>query len=290
MKKLTGKKLPTFKVKGGLGKHIVFSSLLDTIKEKYGKINIISPYPEVFEGNSNIQHNIFLDEYENNRKYFGKVISKIYSYDPYDHEFAFDDKHILDSWIKAYDLNKDLVGEPIVKIPNSIIQEVKEYIDNKTSGKLILVQFSGGQPPVGFNDKSVYKQTDLTIQRNYPYQMSQILVNKLKEKYPEHTIINVSLPNEYSLMNTQRIPMNFRAHFYTTKVADVIICIDSMLQHIAATSNTPTIVLWNSKSFTPKHKFGWDKHINIQEPDMIIDYDVVVDQVDKIMSKTKKYK
>ena len=275
-------KLPTFRVKGGLGKHIVFSSLLDAIREKYGAFNIISPYPEVFEGNSDIINNIFLDNYENNKKSFSNIISKIYAYDPYDHEFAFDDSHILDSWIEAYDLNKSLVGEPIVKIPNSVISETKNFIHNSTSGKLILVQFSGGQSPIGFNNKRTYEQTDLTTQRNYPWQMAQILVNKLRTKFPEHSIINVSLPNEYQLKGTIRVPMNFRSHFYTTKAADLIICIDSMLQHIAATSDTPTIVLWNSKSFTPKHKFGWSKHINIQEPDMVIDYDYIMNKVEDI--------
>lgn len=282
MKKLEGTKVPTFKVKGGLGKHIVFSSLLKAINKKYGIINIISPYPEVFTGNSGIQYNIFLDDYENNNKYYGQVISKIYSYDPYDHEFTFDDKHILDSWIEAFGLNPKLVNTPIVKVPKDIIQSTDEFIEKETTGKLILVQFSGGQTPLGYDDTKVYQRTDMTVKRNYPFQMAQILVNKLKKEYPEHTIINVSLPNEYNLVGTKRIPMNFRAHFETVKKADVVICIDSMLQHISATSDTPTIVLWNSKSFTPSHKFGWKKHINIQEPDMIIDYDDVLDEVKKL--------
>ena len=285
MKKLEGTKVPTFKVKGGLGKHIVFSALLKAIGKKYGMINIISPYPEVFAGNKGIQYNIFLDDYEDNKKFYGQVISKIHSYDPYDHEFAFDDKHILDSWIEAYGLNKKLVDRPIIKVPEDIIQSIDEFIEKETTGKLILVQFSGGQTPLGFNDEKTYKFTDMVTKRNYPYQMSQILVNKLNKKFPEHTIINVSLPNEYNLIGTKRVPMNFRAHFETVKKADVIICIDSMLQHIAATTDTPTIVLWNSKAFTPKHKFGWSEHINIQEPDMIIDYDDVLEKVENIIEK-----
>jgi len=279
MSEIEGKKIPTFKVKGGLGKHIVFSSLLNAIVKKYGMINIISPYPEVFTGSKNIQYNIFLDDYEGNKKEYGKIISKIYSYDPYDHEFAFDDKHILDSWIEAFELDKSLVSTPIVNIPKDVENTTKEFIKNETTGKLILVQFSGGQSPLNYSDKSVYKRTDMTIQRNYPFQMAQILVNKIKKEFPEHTIINVSLPNEYQLEGTIRIPMNFRSHFISTRIADAVICIDSMLQHISATTDTPTIVLWNSKSFTPKHKFGWKKNIDIQEPDMIIDYDVVLEKL-----------
>jgi len=279
------KKLHTFKVKGGLGKHIVFSSLLNAIHKKFGKINIINSYPEVFSGNKNIQSNIYLGEYERNPKKFSNLISKIHSYDPYDNEFAFDDKHILDSWIEEFKLKKSLVKTPIVYIPNDVIEKTNEFIEKETSGKIILVQFSGGQSPIDFNDKKVYNRTDMNTKRNYPFQMSNILVKKLQKLYPEYTFINVNLPNEFNIENTKRIPLNFRAFFEVVKKADLIICIDSMLQHIAATSNTPTIVLWNSKSFTPKNKYGWEQHTNIQEPDMCIDYDVIIEKANDILKK-----
>jgi len=279
------KKLPTFRVSGGLGKHIMFSTLLPAITKKYGKINIISPYTEVFINNKNIEHSIFIDDFENNKSVYKEGISKIYAYEPYSCEFSFDDKHILESWIEAYDLDRKYISTPKVYVPEEIKADAKEIISklkNDFKDGYIIVQFSGGQSPVGFDpEKSQYNINNMVIERNYPQQMAQILINKIKDKYPNMGIINCSLPNEYNFDNVIRIERGFLHYFEFVQKAKTVICIDSMLQHISSTTDTKTIVLWNNKAWNPSHKYGWnlDNFTNIEGPNMCIDYDEVLELI-----------
>jgi len=276
-------KLPTFKVTGGLGKHIVFSSLIPHIVKKYGRINVLSAYPEVFQNNGDIQLSLGLIEYESFTKECSKVIEKIFYQEPYGTEFDFNNQHILEWWAERYCLSVDMTDiSPKVFLDQNLIQQSMNILRD-IGDKFILVQFSGGQSPIDFDGSNEYATNRMTNERNYPYQMAQILVNKIRFQFPEYKIINVSLPNEYNLLGTERIPVNFRVYFELVKHASVIISIDSMLQHISATSGkNNTIVLWNSLSYTPKHKFGWKQHINLQERDLCIDYNEVIETIKKL--------
>lgn len=278
-------KLPTFKVTGGLGKHIVFSALLPALYKKYGEFHVLSAYPEVFFDAPEVQLSLGFSDFEQAKEECSKVIEKVYYKEPYGTEFDFNSQHILDWWIEAYQLDDGLVDNPKLTCNEELQNQAKDV--KEVSDKYIFVQFSGGQSPSEFSDQSIYQQTDMVTQRNYPYQMAQILVNKLKFQYPEYTIYNVSLPNEYNLYNTERLPIGFKVYKELVDDALVVICIDSMLQHIAATSDKHnTIVLWNQLAYTPKDKYGWVQHYNLQEPNMCIDYNVILDKVRGIYEKT----
>jgi len=268
-------KLTTIRLNGGLGKHIVFTALLSKLCEKFGKLNIISPYPEVFIPLEMVEASIFIDDYENNMQEFAPIIKEIIAHDPYSTEFAFDDKHILTKWAEMFDIVYD--GElPLTSMP---IEGLPEPVT--LPNKFIVVQFSGGQSPVGFQDTQVYQSTPMIAERNYPFAMAQILVNKLHVAFPEHEIINCSLPNEYQLEGTIHLPVPFYYYYEIVKYADQVICIDSMLQHIAATTSTPTTVLWNSAAWNPSHKYGWvkDSFTNLEQPHMTIDYNDIVNSI-----------
>ena len=279
-------KLPTFRVKGGLGKHIVFSALLPAIKAKYGRINIINAYPEVFLNNPDIQFIAGIEEYEQNKPHFARGISTIHAYEPYDTEFTFNDQHILGNWVQAYGLDPELVDRPVVHL-NDNQKELASNIRKEIGDKYIIVQFSGGQSPLNFNEQQQYQMNEMTINRNYPYQMAQLLVNRIKFDFPEYRIINCSLPNEYNLMGAERIPTPFTTYFELVKDASMVICIDSMLQHVAATVDVPTIVLWNKMAWTPVHKYGWNvpNRVNIQEPYLLIEQQEIARLVREKLSK-----
>jgi len=266
----------TYRIEGGLGKHIVFTCFLKGIFEKHGKFNVISSYKEVFENNPYVE-NSWLDIEKDKSK-----ISEIIFTEPYKTEFEFNEKHIIESWAQLLDIDKSLITDPMVVLTEEEIQKAKEF---QPDGEFFIVQFSGGQSPAGWKETQEYKQTKMVNERNYPFQMAQILVNKLRKKYPKATIINCSLPNEYNLKGTIHIPVNFKSYFEFTKHAKGIICIDSMLQHISASNDTPTIVLWNRLSWTPSHKYGWKKHVNLEEDFIAIDYDDVLYEMNRLVKK-----
>ena len=270
------KKLKTFRVEGGLGKHIVFTSLLKPLYEKYGKINMISPYNDVFDNNKYVEHSWGSEEFDMNSKELKKYVSDIEFYEPYKTGFAFRNEHIKDMWGDAFGVKAE--NKPSFEANKETKEQVKEIL-KAIGDKYFVVQFSGGQPPIGFDQQNIYQHNPMQLARNYPYQMSHILVQKLKAKYPDYKVIDFTLPNEPTIDGTERFALPYLGYKEICKNAKDIVCIDSALAHIAAATEKSAIVLWNDKAEATPTKYGWYMHENITSKDMIIDYDYIVNKI-----------
>lgn len=242
-------------VEGGLGKHIMFTALTKGLKDKYDEVNVVSPYPDIMaackyidksfqSGMADLTELVYSDDCD------------IFSSNPYNHQDFIKKKlHILEAWAEQLNIltikdrpviNTDLIDKNIKIETDKIISDLGD--------KYIVVQFCGGQSPIG-NGVGEYKEV---LKRNY-YD-AQELVNLIKEKYPEHKILNYSLPNEYGLNHSVKLQAPYIFYFNILKSADKIVCIDSSLQHMAAAVNKEAIVLWGETR--PEH-FGWKIHKNI---------------------------
>jgi hypothetical protein len=98
-----------------------------------------------------------------------------------------------------------------------------------------MIQFSGGQPQMGFNVNNQY--TNINPNRNYQPFLAQQVVNMLKEEYKDTTIINCVLPNEphYKIL-LDVIYIGHRLH-EMLKDAEGFVAIDSCLQHFSPSAN-----------------------------------------------------
>jgi ADP-heptose:LPS heptosyltransferase len=260
---------------GGVGKHVAFTSLLPLIKEKYQNIYITTPYADLYFGNPYITKiNPQLD-----KNFYKNIIlkdsTKIVMTDPYDvQSFIKKEKHLLEVWgemcgieVKnGMDLKPEIFMNENEKFSvDKIVNEIK----NSTNSKYILIQLNGGQSPHDFdkNGNQEFSFFNENSKRHYPFDYYVQLIKKLKDRFPEHTILRYGLmnelvPNEVSKMvATMQPAVHYKNYYWLAQYADYIICIDSSLQHMTA-GIKPSVVIWGDTK--PEH-FGYSIHRNLIE-------------------------
>ena len=260
---------------GGVGKHISFTSLIPLIKQKYDRIYITTPYPDLFFGNPYITKiNPIMD-----RSFYKDVVLKdstrIVMTDPYDEQsFIKKEKHLLDVWgelcglkiDKPMNLKTEIYMDESEKFTvDKVVNEIRE----STKDKFILIQLNGGQSPHNFeqNGTNEFSFFNEGSKRHYPFDYYIELIKKLKQHFPEHTIIRYGLMNEPipyeigKMVATMQPAVHYKNYYWLSKHADHIICIDSSLQHMTA-GVKKSVVIWGDTK--PQH-FGYSLHHNLFE-------------------------
>lgn len=262
-------------ISGGVGKNISFTSLLPILKKKYDNIHIATPYPDLFSGNpyiTNINQQITKDIYRN---IFLKDSTKIVMMDPYDHQdFIKKKRHILEVWAEmceikienGMDLKTEIYMHENEKFTvDKIVNEIRET----TKDRFIMIQLNGGQSPIHFEQKGneEFSFFNESSKRYYPFDYYVELIKKIKDLYPDYTILRYGLSNEPipyeigKIIATIKPAVHYKNYYWLAKYAKHIICIDSSLQHLTA-GVKKSIVIWGDTR--PEH-FGYNQHINLVE-------------------------
>lgn len=269
-------KLKTFRIESGLGKHVMFTSLIKPLFDKHGKINIISSYDDIFRFNEFVENSWGADYFEHEKSSLKEMVDEIIFYEPYKSGFNISSLHIKDMYGKNFGVSADNL--PHLPIDRDLKEQADGVLDT-IGDKFFIVQFSGGQPAVGFSQERIYQNNPLQQIRNYPTQMASIFVQKLLNKYPGYRVIDFTLPNEPVVFGTTRVTLPYMCYTELCKKAKDIICIDSSLAHIAASVGKSAIVLWNKQAEATPNNFGWAIHENIVEENLTIDYDYLIEKV-----------
>ena len=262
-------------INGGVGKNISFTSLLPLLKNKYENIYISSIYGDIFKGNPYVKEiNPKVD-----KTFYKNIIlsdnTKIVLGDPYDYEPFLKKKiHILEAWGNLCDI--EINDGMSLKIELYITENEKFTVDKvinelrkRTKDKFILIQLNGGQSPHNFdmNNEKEFTFFNEELRRFYPFDYYIELVKKLKESYPEYTIVRYGLMNEpipYEITNmvlTIQPAILYKNYYWISQYAKHVICIDSSLHHMTAGIKPSTVIWGNTK---PEH-FGYSIHKNLQE-------------------------
>jgi hypothetical protein len=117
------------------------------------------------------------------------------------------------------------------------------------NGPILLAQTSGGAE----NQPHPYSWA-----RDLPPNTAQNIINSVKDKFDK--ILHIRRDNQPALENTQQVSDNLRNLFCYVALADKILGIDSLIQHVAAALNKPATVCWITND--PK-VFGYQLHSNI---------------------------
>jgi len=249
--------MKTYAIDGGIGKQIMFTAMINELANntKEGKINIVSPYSDIFIGHPKVKY-VWDNKLTGSPEMIENTSDFIF-YEPYRSNFALDKEgHLFDFWCKGLNIDRNKIDKkPIL---NYMTDDIMNEIEKITSdiGDFIVVQFTGGQSPLDYSENSEYIQGDMHFQRNYPIAFAHKLVSKIKEKYPDLTIIDYSLPNEHpDIAGTVRIKLPYIGYPELLKRAKTYIGIDSSLLHLGAASGTNGIGLFGG---IPHWQFGWD--------------------------------
>jgi len=248
----------TYVVEGGIGKCVAFSAIIDALVERDGdQIQIHTPYHEVFGNNPNVKmvfdaSTIPLED--------PRILESdgIYYCEPYKSNFIKGTQHLIESYC-------DLLGIQYQDTmrPKMYTEYAKEFADKtldeaKIKEQYLIVQFSGGQPSVGFNPQNLYQNPN--DGRNYPHWMAQQVIDNLKKQNPDREIIHFGLPNEPQYQGAIVLEASFPVWHEILKGAEGFIGIDSSLQHMAASSKTKGVVIWGSTRF---NQFGYPENSNV---------------------------
>lgn len=245
------------KIDGGIGKNIAFTGLIQTVYEDMGEFAIETAYPDVFVGLPHISMIYNSAEPKDPRKFYSHF-DRVFASDPYVGTFFNGETHLLSAWSEQI-LNKPIHGSNTLlpKLVNDITKEEQDRIKKIIGDKpYFVIQISGGQSPYEFNDsnsKPEYTINHMRAGRN----MGKMddLYNQLKEIFPDHTMVQIALPNEPQLKDAVQIPAHYRTWFNIFEKSDFFIGIDSMMAHAMAAYKKPGIVFWDMNS--PK-QFGWE--------------------------------
>lgn len=247
----------TYVVEGGLGKIVAFTAVVDALAERDGEpIQVYTPYYECFSGNPNVR--LVLDQ--NTLPITDPRIQaseRIYYCEPYKSTFTKGKQHLIESFCELLAVKYSPTMLPKLHT-NHLAAEAKRVLDSAgVFGKYALVQFTGGQTPIGFSQDRQYTSTNPG--RNYPYFLAQEVVNGIKSKRPDLTILNFSLPNEPSYDGTVRLNAPAMVWHEILKGSVGYVSVDSCLNHFSASAEVSGVVLWGN---TRWNQFGYEHNWN----------------------------
>ena len=247
--------LNTYVVEGGVGKCTAFTALIPKLKEK-SEIQIYTPYIGCFASNPDVK--LVLEQTLPLQDARIMASDNIFYSEPYKSNFQFGKQHIIESYCELHGVEYDKSMTPKLYTDNYKVAVTKWLADNEIS-KYIMIQFSGGQPQVGFNPNNQY--TNNNPNRNYQPYLAQQVVNMLREEYKDTTIINCVLPNEPHYQGTIRCDLHWTHIHEMMKDATGFVAIDSCLNHFSPSTNKPGVVVWGSTRWT---QFGYEQNTNLQ--------------------------
>lgn len=259
-------------VEGGLGKNVMLTAILRELREAkgYDEMYVISPYHDVFKsceavtdafqpGLGTLYQELVLDP-------DCDVLWK----EPYSNQrFIKKECHLFDAWAEEFGFelsnSPDTYAPELSRIEQEfpMLSKIAEGHKAKWDNNFCIVQFTGGQSPLSpqkdqQGNPIPYTSAEEVIKRNYP-KGSQV-VQLLKEKWPDATIVHYALPNEPALDGTERIEVPYLTYHLLARDAKEIVCIDSSLQHLATGVNPNVTVVWGETR--PEH-FGYACNRNI---------------------------
>ena len=293
------KKTNLYVAHGGIGKCVLFSSLIDTFsKRDNDKISIACGFPEVFKFHPKInsapqwtggdlRHDI--------AEYFDDIIFR----EPYVSQYAKRDRHIVKEWARLFGFELETNGmdmQPDFVVIPQWTGEADNIYNKFIKEKFIMFQFTGGQPADNhYANKKQYTQNAMTQGRNLQNYYDVMLA--LGEEYKNYKFFLYALPNEpiqippelqKRCLTAQTNAMVFAA---LVNKAETFVAIDSSLHHFAAARQyrKKGVVVWGTTT-TPT-MIGHSLHTNMQSlspTEIKVEPKDVIDNVHKVLTTNKK--
>jgi len=250
--------LNTYVVEGGIGKCAAFTALIPKLAQKAGQgIQIYTPYIDCFAFNPEVAM-----AYEQSLPITDPRImasDNIYFCEPYKSNFALGKQHLIESYCNLFGVDYDPAMTPKLYTTHLRDRATDWLEKNGVTGKYMMVQFSGGQTPIGWSPNNQYASHSPA--RNYPHYLAQRVISQLKAEFPNVAIIDCTLPNEPSYAGAIKFSENWAVIHEMLKRAEGFISIDSCMNHFSASAKKTGCVIWGSTRWT---QFGYRHNTNLQ--------------------------
>lgn len=249
------KKQIIFNIVGGLGKNIMATAVVASIKKRYPDRSIIvtTPWKIAWLNNPDILEAISLEEtpffY---RDYVAGTDSKIFRLDPYsDTDFFRKTKSLIEIWC-------DLCGVPykgdVPKLyftsEEEEIVKKKLFADPSDKRPLFFIQPSGGASDQPY---------PISWARDLPLHTAESVVKEMNAR--GYRTIHLRRETQLPVTGAEWINFTLREAMCAIQFSDKRLFVDSFAAHAAAALKLPSVVTWVVNS--PK-VFGYDLHANIE--------------------------
>lgn len=239
-----------FQIKGGLGKSIAATSLVDDIKKYYPdrSLIIVASYPEVFMNNPCVdrvyrlgQTTYFWEDYIEGKD------TIVFAQEPYDQTGHILKKdHLIQTWCSL--LSIPYTGQTPKVYVNYTQRKTADMW--KRAKPVLVLQTCGG---------ALESSQSYTWSRDMPPEVADRIVKVYSNDYH---ILHITRPSGYVIQGVERI--DYQLH--PVEMFGMLVCsskrflIDSCLQHAAAAFNLPSTVYWIA---TSPLVYGYDIHLNV---------------------------
>ena len=250
-----------FDIKGGLGKHILATAVLKAIKKhhKGSQIIVVTPYPDVFINNPNVNRVIPNGTSPNLYKEFidGKK-AKVFVTDPYtSSDYITESNHLIQIWCDLCDVPYN--GE----MPELFLSSAeKKYFEPfyKLEKPIMVIHPNGG---------AVGQPLKYSWSRDIPPSLVNEVINHFKNEF---SIVHVKRDDQLIYENTIGALDGFRSIAILLSLSKKRLLIDSSVMHMASALKLPSVVTWVGTN--PK-VFGYEMHTNIiaNTPDLKLNID-----------------
>jgi len=237
-------------ITGGLGKHLLATSLIKWINEKFpeSKITVISAFPEIFEYNPRIHRNLHLSQpylFEDYIK--GNDFRKGEPYALYEYYRDEDKKHIMELYPKAYGFN-ELNENPESEIYLTKGEELDGEVFRRQNGNYITFQAFGGL----INGMTPSRMKIDSDQRDMDFELACKIVAIFFKAGIK--VVQARSQSERPIPGTIQINVPFRNFIPISKYSLGHVGIDSSMMHVAATLKKPQLIFWGG---THKDNLGY---------------------------------
>jgi len=242
-----------FHIEGGIGKNILATAVISSLKSTDPERNIIvvTAWPQVWFNNPNVYQIYPIGQSANFYKNFIKdKDTKIFRIDPYyTEDYILNKKHLIDIWCDLVGAKNNGVGPKLFFSPLEL-QSIQNKILNGVTKPIFLLHTNGGGAGPHARPYSWY--------RDLPIQNAQEIVEYFKNDYH---IYQLGYEGQVKLQGTNPLQLDTREVLATPLFCRKRLLIDSFSQHSAMAFGQQSVVCWVGNK---PEVLGYDFHINIK--------------------------
>jgi hypothetical protein len=259
-----------FRVSGGLGKNIIATALLKTIRKAHPDVplHVQASYPDAFVGLDEVAKVYPLgapstDFYDLHRDF------DVLEAEPYvDHAYRREGEHIVTAWARRLGLKPPASPAGVIRPGKHERKAAKQIMDSiraQAAGRPIVgFQWIGGTSP--YNPAEANNPNRASQVRELPQEVAQGVVDALAKEGVFPVVIGLPteprLQNCLTLLDQQGNTFAIRVVFAVLAELAGLIAIDSFAQHAwAALGRSNALVLWGS---TRPDNLGYETNANVK--------------------------
>ena len=240
-------------IHGGIGKNIAATAVVRSLDEHSGrKPLVITGWPDVWHANPHVGQVWHIGRMAHfyDLHYRNGDPPELLQPEPYRHpDYVAKRRHLIDVWCEQLGVEWD-GNPPELFLSRSDEQEVRQYLKRFKKPVLIFQPYGGIEGVPGA--KPQVQRRDLLPET------AGELAGKLSAKF---TVLHVKSPKQPGVPGTTPLSDRLGLVLAAIQQADVVLAIDSFVQHAAAALRKRAVVLWRG---TSPVCLGYPSHVNLE--------------------------